>query len=706
MISLASLTAINRPRFIPGLFSPRLRVCLGIVLAGLSTLPAQAAAPNARLLRPVRAQDGQVALSFYVPPWLNYEVQQADSLETDQWHSVQSGPGSTAAITLLVDSASLPERFFRMVTFGDPDQIPATVFREIATRFYDSEQNNLDLTADHIEYLCNTFRIPVIDSQDGDGFRACRDEGRPFLLDFQAARIAEKFNEQYLVTLDTFASGLGDRGARLAGTGESLNVAGLTARMRPLVGLTTYRTEEALAALVLAFGQERASRYGGANSVWGDDYLDSIQFHLLLLGAAYSGSEAFLPPLLPRTTPTLQSRRTRSDDDDLINWSKGKMTDFAKGKATDFLSNMIDFPLGEEESAKAVLCTSILIYSYKVTMTAEHKHLTRKAPGATLPHETRVEGKVEFDFEKDDTSAEKDIALALAGCETFPPKGPQAGTEIVWSLRHQLPEHGHFTEKDLVTWQNGTARATYTTFYETVPRDLRGNTPAKDATGLVEMKIKNMLPTQWANFEVVVRETATEAGGKGEVRLSVRHYEMPQLIFSLKSQMYMTLPDMTYECLLQASFPLQLHEEGQPPNQKRYFSGQAVEDYSSFTMTVPECVVSNIQKTPDLAKVTIPLPADLDEPLEVQLIVGSPNESMSMKCPDAPITPMPATQYWYQQWFSLHMDELSQTLPGPTYVISDMETGGEPVLMRRLYSRPFAGFGTESSLLEIKRASQ
>ena len=133
----------------------------------------------------------------------------------------------------------------------------------------------------HLTEIFSIFDMPVLGNANAVEIDARRTNNEPFVLDVQLQAMVKGYENGSLVTLKSFCAAFAEAGVRIAD--GPLTEAYLTNSLAPLVGKPTIEPKELLPALVLAIGHARAVQVDGmiSNPVWGDDYLDPLQFILL-----------------------------------------------------------------------------------------------------------------------------------------------------------------------------------------------------------------------------------------------------------------------------------------------------------------------------------------------------------------------------------------------------------------------------------------
>lgn len=427
-------------------------------------------------------------------------------------------------------------------------EIKAEDVQLVAKLVYDKVEAG-GITATDIQNAFNTFGIATISSTDGDALQANLDANAPFLIDFQASNIAQRENELFMVTVESFIKELAAKGAtNSTDTSGNITMQYLSDGLSPLVNKESYSVEEVLPALVLALGRERASRStdGITDQVWGDGMLDPIQFNLLQYSIYTPPLSSFSASIKPSSRLGTQFRKTEAPDalteglntlrkmvqEGLLSGDEATSTkafnDGLRDVVTKVISKLIKFPLGYEDSLKASICASVKLYSYKVEVTKDPMTIYHRSDDGS-PYESTVIANVNFDFVPNDNVVAQTV-LTWSGCN-IPNPGPQTGTKVAWDLGGKLPEHGSLVNKDAATDSNGQAKATYRAIDESTPSEERVSENKKTASGTVIARAQGLLQ-EWSNFEVVIRAMRPELG-EGAGTLMVNYYEPGPAVISV-----------------------------------------------------------------------------------------------------------------------------------------------------------------------------
>ncbi len=644
-------------------------------------------------------QNQKFSFKFMTQAGTNYTVEYANSLSAAPWTSLASVTGTGDFVPFTDPTALLLQRYYRVRTSAtSSNMVAASTLQGMAKAIYDQVQAGIPFDGGDIGLIFSLFGVAVISPTNEVAFQQKITANLPFLLDFQADTIARKLNEQYLITLDSFIASLATQGATAKAPAGPLTRSYLTANLAPLMTQTNYSPAEVLPALVLALSRERNAHYPVANPdpVWGDGLLDSVQFHLLFTSITYSANPSptlmnaspdtvSLPPKTRQTGARLQGAFSRDWTPTLA----GQGRNFITGQ----IGNLIQFPLGAGPSAQAVLCSSILIYSYEFTIQATPVSIAQRTEDRSVPYQSTIKAILKFNFPQDVNSFPKQVALFAAGCN-LPANGTQAGKEVDWTLTDELPGHGSLTDHDVVTWPDGHVQAVYTAMDEAVPKALRANQIKKDATGLVEVRARNLVPGNWSKLEVVARAAAANPGGQGETRLFVSYYKMPQMSLKMRSDIHSVDSDSgtQWDGLIMATLPLQLKSEvnAQTGGTNQFLSGDIAQTYASFTMSSPGVATTVNSLAGDTLRVKIPVPAGTStSELTVLLSPGNPAESLTFISQGQSV-PLPAGRFWFTTWYLLHTDELDQdtsVLAGQHWKMVNWQPGSGTTLLSKKYSR-------------------
>jgi hypothetical protein len=396
-----------------------------------------------------------LVFSFQTETNNNYSVQFSTSSVQPTWTLVSSvlGTGSPATITNVIETTS--QGFFRIQNASASSvTVSANEVKTVAKGIYDQIAAGIPFAGSNIALIFGIFQVPTIASTNGAEFQEQLDSRLPFLMDFQADGIAAKLNEEFFVTLDSLLNVMAAKGITASDPPGPLTRDYLAAKLAPLLVKTNYSPAEVLPALVLALGSERASRSGlpGADLVWGDGLLDSLQFGLLVQSLTYQPGSA-LPPSHPvtRSGAAADPRTTVRTPLGVVPVPKwvGNVVhvgeeighSLSEELLTAMASHFLRFPLGYVDTPKAILCASLLLYSYSITVQADPNEILSSCP---LPDRTSLTATVLYDFTGQSTAAQ--IGVFLSTCD-LPEWGYQLGKEVEWRLTDQLPEHGKLEDR-------------------------------------------------------------------------------------------------------------------------------------------------------------------------------------------------------------------------------------------------------------------
>lgn len=426
-----------------------------------------------------------------------------------------------------------PVSFSAEVISDLPGTTPAAAIRASAAFIYDSVQAGRDV-APYLPLIFERLGIQVLAAtSDGERLQSALNDGQPVVLDVQLRALARAFRNEMLIPRASFLEGFKDKGATLQG-GGALTEASLSIAMEPLATRQLYSADEILAAFVLALGVERASRSGDAiiDPVWGDEWLDPLQFTLLDYALHYSrGSDSSCDTCHRRPVASPDLRRLQVEQASAamrpmphamnpnpspnpikpgLEWGRGKVTGWIGGK--------LEMPLDQQAAAKASLCVSVVLYGFKAEVKASPAELNRK------PASPNVSGvSVQLTFEDDYPFIIKSIMKDF-GCP-LPEKGSAAGAgkPLRWTVTGELPMHGAL---DLIPSQTdaaGRALTTFRTIEETVPEPLRFF--RKVATGTIDVRASGLV-SGWKGLEASIGLGIYNPVDEG-ARLFVGYYDLP-----------------------------------------------------------------------------------------------------------------------------------------------------------------------------------
>src|ERR1043166_7242835 len=259
--------------------------------------------------------------------------------------------------------------------------------------------------------------------------------GTPFVTEQQFSDLAAAFRENVSFDVDNFVGAAAASGATTRATGASLDRATLTDILTPLVSAPRYRVSEILPATVIAIGRARAKREGikSADPVWGDGLLDPLQTTLLMYAIDYADVATVAGA--PSRSLARSARGALFEEEvpeDPWHLAADKAKDAIADKVTDFVAEKIHFPLDKKEAAKASVCSSIILYSYKFDLQQTQGDLWHRDPAAPQHQSTsNLPAHLRFDFNP--YNAFSSLVLSKIGCE-LPPVGDAPQKSVSWSI--------------------------------------------------------------------------------------------------------------------------------------------------------------------------------------------------------------------------------------------------------------------------------
>ncbi len=348
--------------------------------------------------------------------------------------------------------------------------------KAIARQVYDQVQAGQDLKP-LLGGIFEGLGIPVLsESADGNKGVAMIKAGKPAIFDVQLDMIGQGYANGIAVNLDSFMADLTDHGVQDASTSGPLTSAYLKAAMTGLVGKTSYSPQETLPGLVIALGQERARRLGltASDPVWGDGWLDPLQYALLAYGFSFPGIHSVTGVKFTNPTANWGS----------LTWVKNGTNQTSSGFFDNLLKNLN--PLNYSDY---VICGLYTINHTQIVMVGPqavyHKQSDVTSPP---PYQATITGSLLISAP---SPTQRDL-LILAGCK-IPNNGPLPGKTISWSLDSVAQQHGSFTKTDSQTSGDGTATAVYQTIDETTPQAARIPLTMKKAQGQIQAEVLGLV---------------------------------------------------------------------------------------------------------------------------------------------------------------------------------------------------------------------
>jgi hypothetical protein len=324
----------------------------------------------------------------------------------------------------------------------------------IARQIYDQVQASQDL-APLLGGIFAGLGIQVLSaSADGNQGLALIKAGKPVVFDAQLETIGQGYTQGMAVNVDSLMADLSAHGVMAANPSGPLTSTYLKTAMLSLAGKTSYSPAETLPALVIALGQERAKRLSltGADPVWGDGWLDPLQYALLLYGFSFRGILTVAGVQSP--DPAVNSG--------LVTWVEDRLGQGSSG----FFDNLMN-SLNQLNVPDYIICGLYYISNSRLVLSGPswvyHKQTDVTNPD---PYQAMIKATL---FLTAPTPRESDF-MALAGCPTPPATGAFPNKPIHWSLDSVAQQHGSFTSQETTTNADGTATATYTTIDEKTPQ--------------------------------------------------------------------------------------------------------------------------------------------------------------------------------------------------------------------------------------------
>jgi len=415
-------------------------------------------------------------------------------------------------------------------TVVDTTTVSAAVVDSVATALYAQLAAGGDVTPQVTDML--SALIPVLGQADESTIDSLLTLGQPLAADFQAALIAQSFQNGTMFSVDNFVDAAADAGATPVGGTGPLTREYFTAILTPLVQQQTFTVDDILPALVLALGRARVRQSGAVSTdpVWSDGQLDPLQLTLLLYAVQFAGSADASSALMARTAAPARAPSTLAIHPSMVGVSALKLPFFLRPRAIigSIIGKLVKFPVGPIQSSKAVICLSIMMNSYKFQMSASQRDLWHRDPShPEHPYQSQITAALTFNFVP---NALGSWLLPKIGC-SIPPVGAAPDKSVSWSVEDPLPDHGGLVDQQVQTDADGKAQATYQTVDEIVPAGLQ-TTLEKSVTGLVKVSVSGLVPA-WKRLEATVGVlTPTD----GAVRLNVQYHEPPQTLdFTLQT---------------------------------------------------------------------------------------------------------------------------------------------------------------------------
>ena len=395
--------------------------------------------------------------------------------------------------------------------------------KEVAKGIYDARAANEDLIP-YISGVMEAFEVPTLGDSDLATADARLSQGLPLFSTTEAARLADAYNDNSLVTVDAFVDGLNEQGVTLRapynynGTFVTKDALALLfvqfAYADPDANGVPYESGDVLPALVHALGQERANRVSptSVDPVWGDGYLDPLQFTLLLYSIMSSDPNAVPAPAAMKT----------------ISIARGAVGTFVQNRVRSTVGSKVgqyvEVPMGAKDGAQVSVCASLLLYGHKVTVTNTPREIWH---GPNTPNVTVVKMTLEFmdDYYNNYLSIDRWMLEKLGNC-VLPHQGPIPGKPIEWSVSSSLEGHGNYDVTPAETDVNGEAVASWRAIHDTIPQGCNISWNQRQAVGATEVRVGSLVPG-WSTLEKIVG-FLKDTGNTGDASLYVDYYDWSQ----------------------------------------------------------------------------------------------------------------------------------------------------------------------------------
>lgn len=393
---------------------------------------------------------------------------------------------------------------------------------EVTKKIYDALDADEDIKS-YIIGVMAAFDVPTLGDSDLTTADSRLSKGLPLFTTTQAERMADAYNDNTVVTVDAFIDGLNEQGLTLKFpynyygqtiTKEMLNVVfGKYAYTSPDENNVPYKSGERLPAFVHSLGQERAKRFPPETTdlIWGDGYLDPLQFTLLLYSIMSPGTTQSAAASIPVTAHA-------GGIDPIVDYVKDQIKD----KVTSEVQDVVEVPLGEKEAAQVSVCASLLLYGHKVTVSNDPQ-LLMHAPDT--PNVTTVSMTLTFmdDYYNNYLAIDRWMLENVGNC-TLPHQGPIAGKPIEWSVSSGLEGHGDYDLTQPQTDDNGEAVANWRTITDSIPESCKVFKNQRDAVGATTVRVGSLVPG-WSTVESIVG-FLRDTGNTGDSRLEVIYYDI------------------------------------------------------------------------------------------------------------------------------------------------------------------------------------
>jgi hypothetical protein len=440
-------------------------------------------------------------------------VQTSDTIILKSGFYTISDVDSTYDLDYLIEIDSRDSTFVFQPVEISPEVTPTDSLKNMAVAFYTGLLVG-DFPMNELKEILDLF-APVYHSEtDTEFIDNALDEDELLFIDFQLNALEQAYENGIMVPLEDFINALEDLGIVLSVTEEILTKEFLDAQIASIIQKDSIVDEEMLLALIMHLGRERLIllEHEFVDELWGDDWLDPLQFMLLTYGFLFVDELEDEKGFYGNNQNSYSfGEKTLAQSRRRIPGNLGATVRVKKPK-----------PYGE--AIKGSVCVSTIMLSYLFMVKGEPVEIYRRWPENPEARDyiSDITAALFFDFVP---GGPAQVYLLEKACGfDIPPYGSEGGADkpIRWTVEDEIRDHGQITESENVTNSSGVASAKFHSFDEQVAPEFRTGL-TNVATGVVRARARNLVPG-WGALEAASRLFRQEVGDDA-VRLNVRYYE-------------------------------------------------------------------------------------------------------------------------------------------------------------------------------------
>jgi hypothetical protein len=416
-------------------------------------------------------------------------------------------------LNFLVEIDSRDTTFIFHLNDISAEMFPVDSLKSLAMAFYTGlmESNFPDK---ELMDILDLFAPAYHSDTDAEYIDDALDRDELLFVDFQLSALMQAYDNGIMIPLDDFIFSLEDFGIVTLGPDEVVTKEFLDNQVTSIFGKDSIVDEEMLLALIMHLGRERLIllEHEFVDELWGDDWLDPLQFMLLTYGFLFVDELEDEKGFYGNNQNSYSfGEKTLAQSRRRIPGNLGATVRVKKPK-----------PYGE--AIKGSVCVSTIMLSYLFMVKGEPVEIYRRWPENPEARDyiSDITAALFFDFVP---GGPAQVYLLEKACGfDIPPYGSEGGADkpIRWTVEDEIRDHGQITESENVTNSSGVASAKFHSFDEQVAPEFRTGL-TNVATGVVRARARNLVPG-WGALEAASRLFRQEVGDDA-VRLNVRYYE-------------------------------------------------------------------------------------------------------------------------------------------------------------------------------------